>query len=124
MLKSQFEKLIYKLRNWNARIDDGYNPGWSFKGGSDADYYTQMIACQRASRISKLNWYASLIQNEKYFEIHQEFERLNRENQSTYKQGAEAFEKVQELQEKMNEISSTIPGPETNFQECNIDKPY
>ncbi len=122
--KASFEKLLNSVARWQATISDTYDPGWKIKRDVDFTFYTQMIECQRALRVSKLKWYASLIQDDEYFELHQQQTRLHQENQSTFEHGTTAYDKAQELSSKMNRISSQLPMPNSNPPECEIGKPY
>lgn len=115
---SSKEKLFKSLQEWNAKIDNKYSPGWNYKLDIDSSRYHQMIACQKAIRLSKLKWYSGLINNDTYYDASKELKKLLKQNEGPITVGTKSHKRMMVLRSQMSDISSKTPLPNEGAREC------
>ena len=116
--------LFRELRGWNPALVESYDPGWSYKANVDANYYANMIACQREIRIGKLEWYSGLVRNDVYYEAQKELKEFQTANPGPTTVGTDEHDKVQEIMARMNSHSSDMPMPSQTPPECEFAMQY
>jgi hypothetical protein len=120
---NNYEQLTKALDDWAPTFNADYQPGWKFKALTDSTDYDRMMACQKAFRMSKLRWYASLVQNDEYYELSQQQQALREKNPGAMKAGSEVAKQYSALAEKIKVVSSKMPSPTDTPKACEGIKP-
>jgi len=116
--------LLHQLNNWDAELHDSYDPGWKYQSNIGTLKYAQMFACQKAVRISKLNWYASLIRNDEYYEASKELNALRAKNPGAITSGSDIEKQISSIMTRMRAIKPSNPLPRTQPKECMFANKY
>ncbi len=118
------EKLFSELQNWKPKLKDNYDPGWKYKPNINTKKYNQMIDCQRAIRIDKLNWYSGLVRNDEYYAASKELDELRKKNPGAIKSGSELDKQMSLIRSRMNKATGNASPPTTQPKECEFAQKY
>lgn len=102
-------EMLRRLRSWRPSLPDGYDPGWNYEPPVDRDHYQLMADYLIRTRLTQLETYRNLIQDDRYYAIQQERQGiLGRSNSSTVA-GTEDAERIEELDRMAAAIRGSIP---------------
>lgn len=122
--KAEVAQLIHELEQWQVNFDQGYHPSWQYKPSVDAGYYNKMIVCQKAVRVSKLNWYIALAQNQEYQKLQRQLDKLEVDHPEFHNTNTEAYKRYIEIRSKMSAIADQIPEPDGTPEVCDFIEPF
>ena len=117
-------KLFNSLLSWSATVSETYSPGWKYKHNFSNKKYEQMLACQKATRIDKLNWYSSLIQNDEYYNASNELNAFMLKYGNTVTSGTETAKERCLIMSRMRDASAGITKPSSRLKECDFAMKY
>lgn len=109
--------LFERLDNWNPRLESSYDPGWNYRRFTNDARYSQIIACEKAVRIAKLNWYIGLARDDEYFEASKELERLRAGNRTPVP-GSSLSTQMSAIMSRIDRATAAHAPPTTQPFEC------
>ena len=118
------DELFGAVRDWNPSFDANYDPGWAYKTVGDPPSYLQMVRCQKAVRLQKLNWYAGLIRIDAYYAASKELAELQAANPGAVTVGSDVDKKMTEIMSRMRTASSGKEMPMETPEECQFAMVY
>jgi hypothetical protein len=116
--RERSDRLFGRLRDWSPSLNETYDPGWAYKRPADRSEYFQMIACQKAIRLEKLNWYAGLVRDDDYFEATRELEALRAANPGSVLSGSEIDKQKSAISSRIDQASAKHALPDQSPEEC------
>lgn len=102
-------EMLRRLRSWRPSLTDGYDPGWNYERPVDGDRYRLMADYSIRTRLTQLESYRNLIQDDRYYAIQQERQEILAQGNSRTVTGTEDADRIQELDRMAAIIRSSIP---------------
>ena len=102
------DRLIGRVEGWSPAFDAQYDPGWSYRSSDRQAFYAAFAREQTDERLYDIRRRVTLLADPRYAVLSQEMAALNRETQSTYTAGTAAYERHQDLQQRLRTLETEI----------------
>lgn len=102
-------RMFARLRAWRPTFSDGYDPGWSYESPVEVDRYRLMVDYSKRSRLAKLETYRNLIQDDRYYAVQTERNKILARNDSRIVEGTEDANRLRELDQIAAALARSIP---------------
>ena len=101
--------IFERLKQWRPEFPESYSPGWRYEAPVEGERYQAMVEHSVESRLAKLQSYRNLIEDDRYYAVHRERQKLLARNNNTVVHGTLDGDRIAELDDVLESIASSIP---------------
>ena len=118
------DRLMQRIGGYQPNLDGDYDPGWDFRGSATAGKYSQMLSCQKALRVQRLEDFIRLINNDEYYAARTEFDEVAALGSRNIKPGSPSARQLRSAVARVRAAAAKIKPAKGRPKECDFMQIY